>query len=361
MLIERFDLEFVMSTSTNLRPRMLTGDRPTGRLHLGHYVGSLANRIRLQSDYESFFIVADLHMLTTKNHPEDIQAVNTNAHSLVLDAISAGIDPEQVTFYLQSAVPEIHELAGLLQSLVTVSRLERLPSLKDMARDADIEMSFALLGYPVLQSADILSVRAHAVPVGKDNFAFVEIARELARRFNGRYGDVFPVPDLVQSIVPMLIGTDGQGKMSKSKGNTIDLQDDAASVARKVRRMYTDPNRVSADIPGKVEGNPVFAYLDAFDRDVDLVAGLKERYRAGTVSDVEVKDRLTQVLNRFFEPMRERRERFDQPGVIEQILVEGTARVREETQKTVFEMKRAMGLTGVWNRIRRTAERTSAS
>lgn len=157
------------------RPRMLTGDRPTGRLHLGHYVGSLANRVRLQHQYESYFIVADLHMLTTKSRPEDIAAVDKNAHSLVLDAISAGIDPANVTFYLQSAVPEVHELSGLLQSLVSVSRLERLPALKDMARDAGVEMSLALLVYPVLQSADILSVRADAVPVGKDNFAFVEI------------------------------------------------------------------------------------------------------------------------------------------------------------------------------------------
>jgi tryptophanyl-tRNA synthetase len=338
---------------------MLTGDRPTGALHLGHYVGSLANRVRLQADFESFFIVADLHMLTTKNSPEHIAAVNANAHHLVLDALAAGIDPRQVTFYLQSGVPEIHELAGLLQSLVTVSRLERLPSLKDMARDAGIEMSFALLGYPVLQSADILSVRANAVPVGKDNFAFVEITRELARRFNARYADVFPVPDLVQSHVPLLIGTDSQGKMSKSKGNTIDLHDDAATVVRKVRRMYTDPNRVSADIPGTVEGNPVFAYLDAFDPDSTAVAALKDRYRAGRVSDVEVKDRLSLVLNRFLDPMRERRDRFDRPGVVEQILVEGTARVRAETQQTVLAMKKAMGLTGVWNRLRRAADRAN--
>ena len=342
--------------STQSRPRMLTGDRPTGRLHLGHYVGTLANRIRLQSEYESFFIVADLHMLTTKNSPEDIAAVNDNAHHLVLDAISAGIDPHRVTFYLQSAVPEIHELAGLLQSLITVSRLERLPSLKEMARDANVEMSFALLGYPVLQSADILSVRANAVPVGKDNFAFVEVSRELARRFNTKYGEVFPVPDLVQSDVPMLIGTDGQGKMSKSKGNSIDLQDDAPTVARRIRRMYTDPNRVSADVPGNVIGNPVFEYLDAFDPDRSVVAELKHRYVSGTVGDVEVKDRLTRVINDFLEPMRLRRQEFDQPGTIEQILVEGTARVRIETQQTVFEMRKAMGLTGVWNRIRRKAE-----
>ncbi|MEJ7837938.1 MAG: tryptophan--tRNA ligase [Thermomicrobiales bacterium] len=346
--------------STLQRPRMLTGDRPTGRLHLGHYVGTLANRIRLQSSYESYFIVADLHMLTTKNSPEDIARVDENAHHLVLDAISAGIDPDQVTFYLQSAIPEIHELAGLLQSLVTVSRLERVPSLKDMARDAGIDMSFALLGYPVLQAADILSVRAQAVPVGKDNFAHVEISRELARRFNSTYDMVFPVPELVPSDVPSLIGTDGEGKMSKSKGNSIDLQDDEATVRRKVKRMYTDPNRISADIPGTVEGNPVFAYLDAFDSRHDIVAGFKRRYEAGQITDTEVKERLALVLDEFLNPMRERRLHVSQPGVVEQILVEGTARVRIETQATVLAMRQAMGLAGVWNRMQRKARTVQA-
>jgi tryptophanyl-tRNA synthetase len=226
-----------------------------------------------------------------------------------------------------------------------------------MARDAGVEMSLALLAYPVLQSADILSVRADAVPVGKDNFAFVEICREVARRFNSRYEDVFPVPELVQSEMPSLIGTDGQGKMSKSKGNTIDLQDDAATVRRKVKRMYTDPNRISADVPGTVEGNPVFEFLDAFDPDPAVVASMKTRYRAGQISDVEVKDRLAESLNAFLDPMRERRAMYDRPGVIERILVEGTQKVRQETQQTVLAMKRAMGLTGVWNRLQRKAAR----
>ena len=192
------------------RPRMLTGDRPTGPLHLGHLVGSLRNRVRLQDTFDAYFIIADLHMLTTRSAPEDIALVDQRARGLVLDALSAGIEPERAVFYLQSAVPEIHELAGLLQNLVTVSRLERLPALKDMARDAEVEMSFALLGYPVLQSADILSVRAQAVPVGKDNYAFVEITRELARRFNGKYGEVFPVPEIIPGEAPTLVGTDAR-------------------------------------------------------------------------------------------------------------------------------------------------------
>jgi tryptophanyl-tRNA synthetase len=339
------------------RPRLLTGDRPTGPLHLGHYVGSLQNRVRLQHEYESFFIVADLHMLTTKNSPEDIVNADKNARGLVLDTLSAGIEPEHATFYLQSAVPEIHELAGLLQSLVTVSRLERLPALKDMARDAHIEMPFALLGYPVLQSADIFCVRANAVPVGKDNYGFVEVSRELARRFNERYGEVFPEPETIVSDVPTLVGTDGRAKMSKSLGNVINLSDSAEEVRRKVMRMYTDPNRVSADVPGTVEGNPVFTYLDTFGEDHATIDGLKARYRAGSVGDVEVKHYLVEVLEHVLAPLRERRARFAEPGFVDALIVAGTERVREETRLTVREMRNAMGLSGVWNRIRRAAEK----
>lgn len=339
------------------RPRLLTGDRPTGPLHLGHLVGSLRNRVRLQHEYDCFFIVADLHMLTTKNSPEDISRVDRNTRELVVDTLGAGVEPENATFYLQSAVPAILELAGLLQSLTTVSRLERLPALKDMARDANQEMSFALLGYPVLQSADIFCVRANAVPVGKDNYAFVEVSRELARRFNQRYGEVFPVPDTIVSDIPTLIGTDGSAKMSKSIGNTINLGDNAEAVRRKVMRMYTDPARTSADIPGTVEGNPVFAYLDAFGKDISTIEELKARYRKGTVGDVEVKHYLIEVLETVLMPLRERRERFSEPGLAETLIIEGSERVREETAMTVREMRKVMGLSGVWNRIRRSAER----
>ena len=345
-----------MSTNES-RPRMLTGDRPTGPLHLGHLVGSLRNRVRLQHAYESFFIIADLHMLTTRNDPADITLIDKRARGLVLDALSAGIEPEHVTFYLQSAVPEIHELAGLLQPLVTVARLERLPPLKEMARDAGIEMSFALLGYPVLQSADILCVRANAVPVGKDNYAFVEITREVARRFNARYGEVFPIPETVAGETPTLVGTDGVRKMSKSLGNAISLEDSPDDVWKKVLRMYTDPNRITADVPGTVEGNPVFTWLDVFATDGPAVSAMKDRYRAGTIGDVAVKDYLARVVNDVLDPMRERRERFGQSGIVDEVIVRGTARVREETQATVREVRRAMGLTGAWNRIRRSAER----
>lgn len=341
--------------------RLLTGDRPTGPLHLGHLVGTLRNRVQLQHRYACYFIIADLHMLTTRNARTDIDAADDNARGLVLDALSAGLDPGSVTFYLQSAIPELHELSGLLQSLVTVSRLERLPALKDMARDSGQEMSFALLGYPVLQSADILAVRAQAVPVGKDNYAFVEIAREIARRFNSRYpgdaGDVFPVPEIIPGEVPTLIGTDGKRKMSKSLGNAIALRDSESEVRRKVKGMYTDPNRITADIPGTIEGNPVFSYLETFAPDMSTVTTIKDRYRAGTIGDAEVKNYLTMVLNDVLDPIRERRLLFEASGFVDDLIERGTHQVRVETQDTVLAMRKAMGLTGVWNRIHRRAER----
>ncbi|MCU0480904.1 MAG: tryptophan--tRNA ligase [Anaerolineae bacterium] len=338
------------------KKRILTGDRPTGKLHLGHYVGSLANRIRLQHEYESIFIIADLHMLTTKNSKEEIAEIDKNVRDLVLDSIASGIEPQNVTFYLQSGIPEIHEIYTLLQNIVTVSRLERIPSLKDMARAANIEMPFGLLGYPVLQSADILHVKAHLVPVGKDNIAHIEITREIARRFNYLYGEVFPEPDGLVGDVPTLIGTDGQAKMSKSLNNAIMLSDDPKTVEKKVRGMFTDPNRVRADIPGTVEGNPVFIYHDAFNPNIAEVDDLKARYREGTVTDVEVKEKLTIAINTFLAPIHARREQYMETGLVDEIIVEGTEKVREITRATLFEMKKAMGLTGVWNRIKRKAE-----
>jgi tryptophanyl-tRNA synthetase len=342
-----------------IRARMLTGDRPTGKLHLGHYVGSLKNRVRYQHDAESYFIIADLHTLTTKNLPEHIRQTDANAHDLVLDSIAAGIDPAKVTFYLQSAIPEISEIYTLLQSLVTVARLERLPSLKDMARDAQIEMGLALLGYPVLQTADILCVKATIVPVGKDNSAHVEITREIARRFNSLYGEVFPIPDYIAGDVPTLVGTDGQNKMSKSLKNAIFLSDSPPEVERKVMAMYTDPTRVRADVPGTVEGNPVFIYHDIFNTNRAEVDDLKERYRGGRVGDVEVKQKLARAVNGVLDPMRERREQYSTPGLVEELIWSGTQRVQHEIKQTLSEMRRAMGFTGAWARIGRKATKSA--
>ncbi|MFP4509068.1 MAG: tryptophan--tRNA ligase [Spirochaetota bacterium] len=342
-----------------LRRRILTGDRPTGRLHLGHYVGSLRNRVRLQEEYECFFIIADLHTLTTRNTKEDIDEIADNAREMVLDYLACGIDPEKSRIYLQSAIPEVSELNLIFEMLVTVPRLQRVPSLKEMARNAHLnEMPFGLLGYPVLQTADILMPRAHLVPVGKDNEAHVEITREIARRFNHLYGEVFPVPDVLVGDVPTLVGTDGASKMSKSLNNSIFLSDDAKTVEKKVRGMYTDPNRVRSDIPGTVEGNPVFIFHQAFNPNKAEVEELSSRYREGTVGDVEVKDKLARALNEFLEPIRERRERIaSDSGYVDEVLYEGTMHVRSEARETIVAVKKAMGLSGIWNRISRKAEK----
>ncbi len=341
------------------KKRILTGDRPTGKLHLGHYVGSLANRVRLQDEYECFFILADLHTLTTKPEKEHVDALRDNVHDCVLDYLAVGIDPSKSVIYLQSAVPAVYEMNLLFEMLVTLPRLQRLPSIKDMAKAAtlnDETLPFGLVGYPVLQAADILMPRADLVPVGKDNEAHVEITREIARRFNYLYGEVFPIPDVMIGEVPSLVGTDGQAKMSKSLGNAIFLSDDAKTVQKKVFGMYTDPNRISADVPGTVEGNPVFAYHDAFNPNKAEVEDLKARYRAGKVGDVEVKDKLAVALNAFLDPLRERRAKYEaQSGLVERVIYEGTLRASKEGEETVRLMRKAMGLAGMWNRISRKA------
>ncbi|MGI6376829.1 MAG: tryptophan--tRNA ligase [Anaerolineae bacterium] len=347
------------------RKRILTGDRPTGKLHLGHYVGSLANRVRLQDEYECFFIIADLHTLTTRPEKEHVAALRQNVTDVVLDYLAVGIDPAKSTIYLQSAVHAVYEMNLIFEMLVTLPRLQRLPSIKDMARAADLNddtLPFGLVGYPVLQAADILMPRAHLVPVGKDNESHVEITREIARRFNRLYGaEVLPEPDAMIGEVPSLIGTDGQAKMSKSLGNAIFLSDDARTVEKKVYSMYTDPNRISADVPGQVEGNPVFIYHDAFNPNKAEVEDLKARYREGKVGDVEVKEKLTRAINAFLDPMRERRAAYEaQSGLVERVIYEGTLRASQEGDATLLAMKRAMGLSGMWNRISRKAREAIA-
>jgi tryptophanyl-tRNA synthetase len=341
------------------RKRILTGDRPTGKLHLGHYVGSLANRVRLQDEYECFFIIADLHTLTTKPEKEHIEALRQNVHDVVLDYLSVGIDPAKSVIYLQSAVPAVYQIKLFFEMLVSLPRLTRLPSIKDMARAANMDdetVPLGLVGYPVLQAADILMPRAHLVPVGKDNEAHVEITREIARRFNYMYGEVFPIPDVMVGEVPSLIGTDGQAKMSKSLDNAIYLSDDAKIVRKKVFGMYTDPNRISADVPGRVEGNPVFIYHDAFNPNKAEIEDLKARYLVGKVGDVEVKEKLATAINAFLDPMRERRAAYEsQSGLVEQVIYEGTQRANQEAEETLSAMRKAMGMAGMWNRISRKA------
>lgn len=332
--------------TTSKKGRILTGDRPTGKMHLGHYVGSLANRVRLQDQYECFFIVADLHTLTTRPEKEAIAGVGQNVRDVVLDYLSAGIDPNKSAIFLQSGVPETYELNLYFEMLISTARLERVPSLKDMAQAAHLEaMPFGLLGYPVLQAADILLPRANLVPVGKDNESHIEVTREIARRFNGLYGEVFPVPEALIGDVPSLVGTDGQSKMSKSLNNAIFLSDDEKTVNEKVRGMFTDPNRIRADIPGRVEGNPVFIYHDVFNPNTDEINDLKERYVLGKVGDVEVKRKLSAALNSFLEPIRERRASYEaQPSLVEDVLAAGTDRARAEAIATMELVREVMGL-----------------
>jgi tryptophanyl-tRNA synthetase len=333
--------------SSTKRRRILTGDRPTGRLHLGHWVGSIQNRVRLQDEYECFFILADWHTLTTKPDRASVAEVPDNIRQTVLDYLACGIDPERSTIFVQSAVPETAELNLIFMMLVSLPRLERLPTIKDMAEAAHLDvLPFGLVGYPVLQAADILLPRADVVPVGKDNVPHVEITREIARRFNHLYGDVFAEPEALVSETPSLPGINGMQKMSKSLGNAILLSDDAETVRQRVMQMYTDPKRLRATDPGTVEGNPVFIYHDAFNPDRAEVEDLKARYREGRVGDVEVKKKLNMALEALLAPLRERRREWEaRAGLVDEILLAGNDAMRDVARETLRRVHDAMGMT----------------
>lgn len=331
------------TNKVGVRPRVLTGDRPTGPLHVGHYVGSIRNRLQLQDKYDCFFIIADVHTLTTRPGKAYVQELAMNIRAVTIDYLSCGIDPERSVIFVQSAIPETYELHTLLSMLTSVPRLERVPSLKEMAQAARLDaMPLGLLSYPVLQAADIMLPRANLVPVGKDNESQIEVSRELARRFNRLYDKVFPEPKVL--VGETLVGIDGQAKMSKSLNNTVYLGDDSKTVEEKVRGMYTDPNRIRADIPGRVEGNPVFLYHDAFNSNFGEVEDLKNRYRTGKVGDVEVKQKLSKAINDFLEPIRERRAALEaKPDVVDDILQFGNERMRSEARETMELVHEAMG------------------
>jgi tryptophanyl-tRNA synthetase len=327
--------------------RILTGDRPTGKLHLGHYVGSLKNRVRLQDEYEQFVMLADVQALT--DNVENPQKVRDNVTEVALDYLAVGIDPNKSTIFIQSEISQIAELTVFFMNLVTVARLQRNPTVKDELKQKGMEESVPLgfLAYPVSQAADITCVNADLVPVGDDQLPMLEQTREIVRKFNSTYGNVLHEPKPLLGDFPRLIGTDGQAKMSKSLNNAIFLSDSPQDVERKVMSMYTDPNRTSADIPGNVEGNPVFIYLDVFglESDKEQIEDFKKRYQEGKVGDVEVKRFLVGVLNNFLEPFREKRREYEeQPELIEKILREGTQKARAEAQKTLEEVKKAMKL-----------------
>lgn len=326
------------------KPRVVSGMRPTGKLHLGHLVGALSKWTELQSDYDCMYFVADWHALTSDY--SDTGQVTQNAYDNVADWIAAGIDPERCTLFIQSLVPEHAELYLLLQMVVPIPWLERVPTYKeqiDQLAERDLS-SIGFLGYPLLQSADVVVYRAQYVPVGDDQVPHLELTREVVRRFHQFFGEVFVEPQPLLTTVPRLPGLDNR-KMSKSYGNTIDLSDDDLTVRKKVMRMYTDPKRVRADTPGTVEGNPVFIYHDAFNSDLAQVEDFKMRYRAGTVGDVEVKKSLADAINMHLEPMRERRrEILCRPGRIREILYDGSAKARRLAQETMAEVREAVRL-----------------
>ena len=327
------------------KPRVVSGMRPTGKLHLGHLVGALNKWTELQADYDCMYFVADWHALTSDY--ADTKQVTKNAYDNVVDWIATGIDPDRCTLFIQSLVPEHAELYLLLQMVVPIPWLERVPTYKeqiDQLAERDLS-SIGFLGYPLLQGADVVVYRAQYVPVGDDQVPHLELTREVVRRFHQFFGEAFVEPQPLLTKIPRLPGLDNR-KMSKSYGNTIDLSDDESVVRKKVMRMYTDPKRVRADIPGTVEGNPVFIYHDVFNSDLDQVEDFKARYRAGKIGDVEVKKSLADAINMHLEPMRERRkEILSQPGRVREILYDGSAKARRLAQETMVEVREAIRLT----------------
>ncbi|MEO5896687.1 MAG: tryptophan--tRNA ligase [Vicinamibacterales bacterium] len=322
----------------------MSGMRPTGKLHLGHLVGALNNWAGLQSTYDCFYFVADWHALTSGY--ADTSEVVENAYDMAADWIAGGLDPERSTLFVQSLVPEHAELFLLLSMVIPIPWLERVPTYKEqMEQLAEKDLStLGFLGYPLLQTADIVIYNAHYVPVGEDQVAHLELSREIVRRFHNFYGELFVEPKPLLTKFPRLPGLDNR-KMSKSYGNAIDLADDPDTVRKKVMQMYTDPKRVRADIPGTVEGNPVFIYHDAFNPNTAEVDDLKERYRAGTVGDVEVKKRLAAALNAHLEPIRARRAQvLAKPEALREILHEGSRKARAVAQETMERVRSAVKL-----------------
>ncbi len=317
--------------------------RPTGALHIGHLVGALHNWVALQSTYDCFYFIADWHALTSDY--ADTSRIAANAFDVAADWIGAGLDPEKSTFFVQSLVPEHAELFLLLSMVIAVPWLERVPTYKeqrDTLKDKDLS-TLGFLGYPLLQTADVAIYDGRFVPVGDDQVAHLELAREVVRRFNNFYGGVLVEPQPLLTAIARLPGLDGGKKMSKSLGNTILLSDSADEVRKKVMSMYTDPKRVRADIPGTVEGNPVFTYHDAFNPNVAEVDDLKARYRAGKVGDVEVKRKLADALNRALDPIRERRAAvLAAPARLKEILFDGSARARAIAAETMVRVRDAM-------------------
>lgn len=338
-----------MNNSNSNKKRILTGDRPTGQLHLGHFVGSIQNRVKMQDEYDLFYLIADVQALTDNyNNPEKVR---NSVLQVAQDNLACGLDPEKSTIFIQSMIPEIAELTIFFMNLVSLNEVLRNPTVKTEIEEKNFDMPggrqgettpFGFVAYPVSQAGDILFCRTNIVPVGDDQKPMIELARTIAKRFNRTYGaEIFPLPKGEYAKVGRLIGTDGSGKMSKSLGNFIALADDEDTVNEKVMKMYTDPNRIKATDPGVVEGNPVFIYHENFNDNKDEVSDLKERYRKGAVGDVEVKQKLAMAINKFLDPIRERRKEFPMDKV-EEIVMEGTKKARIEAKETMEIVRKVM-------------------
>jgi tryptophanyl-tRNA synthetase len=333
-----------------MKRTILTGDRPTGKLHLGHYVGSLQNRVLLQEDEQNnvFVMVADQQALTDNaKNPEKVQQ---SIMEVALDYLAVGLDPEKTTIFIQSQIPQLPELTLYYLNLVTVARLHRNPTVKSEIQEKGFNESIpaGFFMYPVSQAADITAFKATHVPVGEDQKPMLEQTREVARDFNRTYGkDVLVEPDII--LPPKgqgrLVGIDGKGKMSKSLNNGIYLSDSADTIQKKVMSMYTDPNHIRVEDPGQVEGNVVFTYLDVFDDDKEKVQELKDQYRAGGLGDVKIKRYLNDVLQAKLQPIRERREAFaEDKGAILDMLKSGSLKAEAVAAQTLDEVKDAMGI-----------------
>ena len=331
---------------TDSRPIVLTGDRTTGPLHLGHYIGSLVNRVALQDSHRQFLLLADAQALT--DNMGNYLKVRDNVLQVALDYLAVGIDPAKSTIFIQSLVPELSELASYYLNLVTVARLERNPTIKDEIRlrgfERDIPAGF--LTYPAAQAADITAFRATVVPVGEDQIPMIEQTNEIVRRFNASVGQEILVE--CKAVVPKvgrLPGFDGKAMMCQSLGNALPLGASPDAIRQAVKMMYTDPNHLRVEDPGQVEGNVVFTYLDAFEPDTAMVEDLKARYRRGGLGDMVIKKQLEARLQALLEPIRTRREDYARdPAQVMAILKDGTARAREAAAQTLGDVKRAMGL-----------------
>lgn len=335
-----------MSSSEIEKPIILTGDRTTGPLHLGHYAGSLKSRIKLQHTHRQFLLLADMQALTDNAHDPD--KVRRNVLEVALDYLAVGIDPDLTTICVQSALPALAELTMLYMNFVTVARLERNPTIKTeiQLRGFERDVPAGFLCYPVSQAADITAFKARLVPVGEDQAPLIEQTNEIVRRVNRQIGhDLLPEAEAMIAKVGRLPGIDGKAKMSKSLGNAIPLSASADDIHAAVRQMYTDPNHLRASDPGTVEGNVVFTYLDAFCDDLSFVEDLKVRYRQGGLGDMAVKRHLEDVLQSLIAPIRQRRKEFaSNPAFVIKMLKEGTQQARAQTEETLKELKAALGL-----------------